>query len=311
MGVSFITQYARWSIVGATLLWAPAVAVSQGGAPVTIAPQAALDELLAADRGFSAASANTDLSAGFVSMLADDVMMPVQGIGLAKGKIQVVEALLGSIDSNVAARAEWTPVRGGLSADGQHGFTLGFMTLRPANGSPVPLKYISYWVKGPEGWRVVAYKRARRPRGDVPLDLMAPTLPARIAPPSSDLSVIAGYRKSLDQAERGFSADAQRIGLRAAFVKYGSRDAMNVGGASSPGFVVGAENIARAVSAGEPAGGSTVSWAPDNVIVASSGDLGVTIGVIHPNVPDGGKGFPFFTIWRRASPSAPWRYVAE
>jgi hypothetical protein len=49
------------------------------------------------------------------------------------------------------------------------------------------------------------------------------------------------------------------------------------------------------------------------VIVASSGDLGVTIGMIHPNTPRAGQpaNFPFFTIWRRANPTAPWRYVAE
>jgi hypothetical protein len=69
------------------------------------------------------------------------------------------------------------------------------------------------------------------------------------------------------------------------------------------------------VSEGEPATGSSVSWAPDHdVIVASSGDLGVTIGTIVTNEPDstGAKqSFPFFTVWRRAGPDQPWRYVAE
>ena len=57
----------------------------------------------------------------------------------------------------------------------------------------------------------------------------------------------------------------------------------------------------------------SLAWAPDRVIVASSGDLGVTIGMIHPNRPEAGQptNFPFFTIWRRPSASAPWRYVAE
>ena len=297
-------------MVGILLLWAPRLAVSQGRAPAPDAAQAALDELLAADRSFSAASAASDLAGGFASMLADDATMPVQGIGFAVGKAQVVDALRGSID-DLALRAEWSPVRGGLSADGQHGFTLGYMTLRQANGAPVPLKYISYWVKQPDGWRVVAFKRGRRPEGEVSLNLMAAALPARMTPPTSDPSVVAGFRKSLDQTERAFSKDAQRIGLRAAFVKYGGPDAVNMGGASAPVFVVGPENIGRTVSAGQPDGGSTLSWAPDRVLVASSGDLGVTIGVIHPNVPDGGKGFPFFTIWRRQSPRAPWRYVAE
>ena len=245
-------------------------------------------------------------------MLADDVVMPVPGDLFAEGKSKVIEALRGSPD-NLTARVDWTPVRGGLSADGQHGFTLGFMTLRQTDGTRVLFKYLSYWVKQPLGWRVVAYKRGRRPEGDVSLIPMPPALPARLVPASTEPGVIAGFRDSLDQAERAFSAEAQRIGLGAAFVKYGSTDAINLGGASSPGFVVGSENIGRLVSAGQPAAGSTLSWGPDRVIVASSGDLGVTIGVIHSNAaaPEGTRGFPFFTIWRRASPGAPWRYVAE
>ena len=85
------------------------------------------------------------------------------------------------------------------------------------------------------------------------------------------------------------------------------------GGATSAGLMVGSENIARLVGAGGPATGSAVSWAPDRVLVASSGDLGVTIGMIHSNAPAAGQPstFPFFTIWRRPSPPAPWRYVAE
>ena len=48
--------------------------------------------------------------------------------------------------------------------------------------------------------------------------------------------------------------------------------------------------------------------------VASSGDLGVSIGTIHPNHPDANgqsNSFPFFTVWRRDGPNAPWRYIAE
>ena len=135
-----------------------------------------------------------------------------------------------------------------------------------------------------------------------------------MARPSTDAKAVAAFTESLDRAERAFSRDAQRIGLGAAFVQYGSPDAVNMGSANDAGFVVGPENIGRLVSAGEPATGSSVSWAPDRVIVSSSGDLGVTIGTIRPNAPAPGSqrvGYPFFTVWRRASPGDPWRYVAE
>ncbi|HVH38096.1 MAG TPA: hypothetical protein VM757_05870, partial [Sphingomicrobium sp.] len=62
-------------------------------------------------------------------------------------------------------------------------------------------------------------------------------------------------------------------------------------------------------------GPSTIHWAGDHkVLVASSGDLGITFGMIHRDQPPPAgqpASFPFFTIWRRAAPDQPWRYVAE
>ena len=56
---------------------------------------------------------------------------------------------------------------------------------------------------------------------------------------------------------------------------------MNMGGAARSAFVVGPDSIGAVVGQGEPATGSSVSWAPDQgVLVASSGDLGVTIGTM-------------------------------
>ena len=296
------------------VLCAPCIVASQDGASSRVSPQTALNELLTADRGFSEASAHTDLIAGLSAMFADDVAMPIPGNQLVEGRAKVIEALRSNAD-NAKSRIEWVPVRGGVSGDGQHGFTLGYMTLHGPDATKTPLKYLAYWVKRAEGWRVVAYKRSRRAEGQVSLEPMTPALPARMVSPAADTNVITAFRESLDQTERAFSRDAQRIGIGAAFAQYCSADAINMGGATDAGFVVGSENIGRMVAAHAPATGSAVSWAPDKVIVASSGDLGVTIGWIHPNAAaaDGTRapGFPFFTIWRRASATGAWRYIAE
>ena len=50
---------------------------------------------------------------------------------------------------------------------------------------------------------------------------------------------------------------------------FGRADAVNMGG-PRPDFVRGADSISVAVSANEPSTGSSVSWGPDQVIVASS-----------------------------------------
>jgi ketosteroid isomerase-like protein len=275
-------------------------------------PQAAVDELLAADRAFSTASAKTDVVAGLSAMFADDVVMPVPSGQFAEGKAAATAALAANAD-NAKSRIEWTPVRGGISADGQHGFTIGFMTLRRADGTAMPLKYLAYWVKQSAGWRVVAYKRTRAASAAPSLAPMPPILPERMVAASPDTAAIARHQATLDEAERSFSNEAHRIGLGAAFAKYGSPDAVHLGPPTEAGLVVGVEKISRSVSEAQPPTGSTLSWAPDHVIVASSGDLGVTIGMIRPDAPAAGQpaAFPFFTIWRRPAADAPWRYVAE
>ena len=284
----------------------------RAGQGATESPQAAVDALLSTDRAFSAASARTDLVTGLSAMFAPDVVMPFPPGQLADTAARATDALRANPD-NPPSKIEWTPVRGGLSADGQHGFTFGFMTWHRADGTDVGLKYLAYWVKRVEGWRVVAYKRGRRADGTPPLALMAPALPASLVPASADPAVVARHRDSLDQAERAFSRDAQTIGLGPAFAQYGSADAVNMGGPMDVGFVVGSEAIGKAVGGG--GAGSPVSWAPDKVVVASSGDLGVTIGYIRPNAPPAGGSaaprVPFFTVWRRASANAPWKYIAE
>jgi ketosteroid isomerase-like protein len=276
-------------------------------------PQAALDQLLAADRAFSAASAKTDLVAGLSAMFADDVVMPVPGGQFAAGKGAATAALAANAD-NATSRIDWTPVRGGISADLQHGFTLGFMTLHRPDGADAPLKYLAYWVKKPEGWRVAAYKRTRSAAPASSLPKLDPVLPARAVAPSKDSAAIARYKATLDEAERSFSRDARRIGLGAAFAQYGSADAIHLGPPTETGLVVGVDNVARLVAGQDPLNTpAMIAWGPDKSIVASSGDFGVTIGLIRPDAPAAGQpaAFPFFTIWRRPGVDAPWRYIAE
>ena len=287
--------------------------VSARPAPAATSPQAVVDELLAADRAFAAAAASTDVAGALEPMLLDDVIMPLPDRRFAMTRAEAVQFLRTNPD-NAGAHLGWAPIRGGISADGQHGFTFGYMSLHRAAGDSVPLKYMAYWVRTPAGWRVAAYKRARRPAGDVSLAMMPPALPAQLVPPTIDVAVIERHRESLDAAERSFSNVAQHMGLGPAFQMTGRADAVNMGGPSSPEFVVGADAIGRSIGANAPVGSSPVSWAPDvRVLVASSGDLGVTIGYIRSNDPNApaNSAAPFFTIWRRSTAQDPWRYIAE
>ena len=277
-------------------------------------PPVVMDELLAADRAFSAASATTDLVSGLSAMFAPGVAMPIPGSKFSTSSVEAIATLRSNAD-NAKSRTDWIPAGGGVSADGRQGFTWGYMTVRKPDGSVAPLKYLSYWVKRPEGWRVIAFKRRARPAGPASLSALALSLPAQSVAPSTDAALLERYRASLDRTERAFSDDSQVVGLGVAFARYGRPDSVNMGGTDDAAFIVGSEAIGMFVSEGKPAEPSTLEWAPDRTIVATSGDLGVTIGLIRQKAPDAGSAapqvFPFFTVWQRANPQEPWRYIAE
>jgi ketosteroid isomerase-like protein len=288
-----------------------AVALAQSATP-----QSVLDELLAADRAFAAAAAKTTAVPALTAMFAEDVAMPtsVPTPGFARGRTQAAEALKANPD-NAQGRLTWAPIRGGVSADGRHGFTVGYMRLTRPDGSQQPIKYVAYWVKQGDGWRVAVYKRVLADQAPTVHDLMAPALPSEIVAPTTDPATIARHKATLEAAEKAFSDEAQTIGLGPAFAKHGSADAVNVGPRTSPTFVVSAAAIGKAVGAGSEGKPSPIAWAADEgSVVASSGDLGVTFGFIRQNAtPAGGQpnAVPFITIWRRANANAPWRYIAE
>lgn len=289
------------------LLALVSIGVSTAIAPIS--PQSAADELLAADRAFAAAAREKDIIPALTTMFAANVIATI-GPNVVTGTANVVEALKAN-PLNTAGRIEWRPARVSVSGDGTHGFTAGFMTARRADGATQPLKYLAYWVKQNDGWRVQVYKRsiAKQP---APAMAVTYVLPKQIAPASAALE---RDRESLAEAERSFSRDAQTMGLTAAFKKYGDPQAINLGPGDVAGFLVGNEQIGEGVGRGSPTNSSPLHWGPDQTIIAGSGDFGVTIGYLVQNQPGpDGKPLPripFFTIWKRDTPAAPWKYIAE
>jgi ketosteroid isomerase-like protein len=282
----------------AALALAPSLAAAQ---------QKELNELLAADRAYSSAAAKTDLTSGVSAMFADDVVM-VNGPTRSHvwGKEKVTDALK-AVPANAHAKVEWTPVRAGISADGQQGFTFGYMTVRDSAGTEMPLKYLAYWVKQAGGWRVAAYKRSRRPPGAVSMEMLAPSVPVKTVAPVSDAAVIEKHKLSLAAAEQAFSDESAVIGVGPAFAKWGHDDAMNMG--SKPEFTIGAKAISESVEVPPITIPSELTWKSDQVIVASSGDLGVSIGIIRRR-DDPSVSIPFFTVWRKGT-DGKWKYIAE
>ena len=269
-------------------------------------PRTLASELVAADRAFSQAGAKANIVDAIGSMLTENAVMPTPKLDFAIGKSAIVDTLKAN-PANAAATAEWSPVRAGISADGTQGFTYGFMFIHEAGKPDRRAKYLSYWVKRPEGWRVAFYKRAASPEGGTLTTRLDPAIPVQMVEP--DPQRLQENLASLKAAEQAFSDRAQEVGVGPAFAEFGSEDAMNMGSGSD--FTFGNTAIAKLVGEGNT---TPITWGPDKgALVASSGDLGVTWGFIRPKEVKAGDpaAFPFFTIWRKAAPDLPWRYVAE
>lgn len=291
-------------------VWLPLLLATAacGGAPQLPTPQEAVAELLAQDLAFAEASGRTDVVRGVEPMLAPDAFVAVPGRGWVRGRDEVLAALARDT-TNLTARLNWAPIRGGVSADGTHGFTYGYMTLHRADSVTVPMKYLAYWVRGDSGWRLLSWRRRPRAAGEVATAIVPPFAPAVAM--AHDSAAVTAHAASVAAAEQAFSDEAQRIGLAAAFARHGRPDAINIGTPDQASFVVGAEAIAAMVGQGEEnPSASSVSWSADHALAASSGDLGITFGMIRPNSGEG-PAFPFFTVWAREDASQPWRYIAE
>jgi hypothetical protein len=273
-------------------------------------PQANAEAVLAADRAFAAAAARAATPVDALAAMFDaDIAIP-GGPALIIGRDAVL-AQFRAAPAWQSGNVTWHPVRGGISADGTQGFTYGYLTVTAGDPARRERKYLAYWVRRPEGWRVAAWRQIPLQPGGTPTATQAPLLPAFAAAPSADPAVAQRHQASLAAAEQAFSDRAQAIGLAAAFREYGRPDAVNLG-AGQAAFVTGAAAISAGVDNGEAT--SPVRWSTTRALVASSGDLGVSMGVIHRNTPgtDGRPdSFSFFTIWRRDAPDGDWRYLAE
>ena len=271
-------------------------------------PKSAVNELLAADLTFSVDAAKAaDPVAGISAMLDEEVVMPSPK-GHAIGRDAVV-ALFRENPSYKEGIVSWSPIRAGISADGTQGFTYGFLTVGSGDPAKRNRKYLSYWVKRGDGWRVVAYRQIPREAGNVSTDMFEPSLPAFKPKGKQNPRNSVRNQASLAAAEKAFSDRAQVVGLKKAFGEYGRKDAMNM--YAGAGFAYGLDAVTANFKEEGPA---KIHWSTEKSYVALSGDLGVSIGMIRPNTPPKAgepEGFPFFTVWKRDTPDAPWRYIAE
>ena len=103
----------------------------------------------------------------------------------------------------------------------------------------------------------------------------------------------------IEKAERAFAADGLALGVRDSFLKHMADDAI----VFRPGPVNAKALYEKRPSSKTP----RLEWWPQKVVIARSGDLGLSVG---PWAIDGKRGGYYATIWRK-EPGGQWKWIYD
>jgi ketosteroid isomerase-like protein len=272
--------------------------------------EAAHDELLRADIARADSVTRQGMPEGIASNLTEDVVYLRGGLPILRGR-DAAKAIAAAESLAAPFAVRWQPVRAEASRDGLSGYSYGYTIVSTvAGGAPVIRvdRYIAYWRRLPAGWRIAAYAETY---GAPPpaLALQAQTESAVL--PNVAMEKRTGALEAIRAADEQFSEDAAKLGTGVAFGRYAATDAQIFSG---PGeFISGPHAIAE--SFGPPTEKNTLVWHPVHGEVASSGDLGFTVGnaVFNGVREDGAKIERFskyLTVWKKQRDGS-WRYVVD
>jgi ketosteroid isomerase-like protein len=208
---------------------------------------------------------------------------------------------------NARSRAVLTIVQLDVSADGNDGYSYGYLDVIRPNGDTLPGSFKAYWRRSANGdWRALAFGRGRREKGAYSMlpDSLRPTARSYKSWPMRDTA--EGWA-TLQRTETAFS-DSSATSIKAAFMAFAAPDAGKIDGAR---YVFGREAIGRGFD-NPPADFAGIAWRAERGTVSGSNDLGFNFGpVVRRNAPaTAPQGGGFFTIWRRQA-NGEWRYVVD
>ena len=265
---------------------------------------AALDQMVEAERAFARRASEHGVRDAFITFLAAD-SISVQPYGNAR---QQWEARPAPAPDAKLARLQWEPRTGDIAASGELGWLTGGFRVVPPAGEPRYGCYFSVWEKQASGdWRV---------RLDVGIDTPGPTpFPApgftRVAgtgsraqdgeksnrPPAS--------LEELTQADRALAADAAARSTASALLARLNPHARIHRTGRHP--LTSRQAIADLFASTPP---PDVTFEPAvDARVAASGDLGWTIGRYAPKSGAGESGY-YVRVWKRDA-AGRWTIAAD
>ena len=278
------------------VVWILAVFAALPSLAVTVDRQAALNAVVAAEQAFSKASVEKGTRAAFLQYLADDSVVFAPGPVSGKDTWQSRPAQ--------PSLLSWHPVQADVSLAGDLGYTTGPWELRSRDKSdPKVVRgfYTTVWRRQADGSYKVQFDAGcstPAPPASATAVKIAKASPAVVENPPK-LEDESRGKATLLRADRAF-AEAAAKGAAAAYAAVLAADARLHREGALP--VVSKKAILQTLSA-HPA---KVGWLPVQARIASSGDLGYTLGKEQVGVEQG----YYLRIWKKQADGA-WKVVLE
>jgi ketosteroid isomerase-like protein len=269
------------------------------------------DSLLAADAARGDVATRQGLASAVPTWLDGNVVYLRTGAPILYGR----SAALTVLGDGAPERStyQWRPLGGGVSLDGQGGYTYGIATTAVPNAEGAPTvrldRYLAFWRRGPDHiWRIIAYADVGGPPPGPNVQV-----PSAEFPPT--LTIPRGRRadavRQVREADSAFALAADLQGTGIAFATYVAPQGVVFSGSE---IVIGTDAV-RALYDEQQRAGGTLNWRPVYADAVESGDLGWTVGeyvftgrgINGSVVQRFGK---YLTIWKK-QPDGDWRFVVD
>jgi hypothetical protein len=242
---------------------------------------------------------------GMLALFDPDVVFLRAGVPATYGR-EAARVLFAAESHPSRSAPVWEPLGGGVSYDLRSAYSFGIAARGAPTGTRLE-RYIAFWQRGrAQPWRIVAYAEVNGLPG-VEVSLTADQLSPPVRQLSREAAEAAARIRGVDSL---FSDLADRMGTAYAFSNTVAPYGAVFGGTR---LIVGPDAVNEFYKTQN--GGTALTWRPVFGSVATSGDLGFTIGeyIATGRGPSGaavqrfGK---YLTVWHRQSDGG-WKFVVD
>jgi ketosteroid isomerase-like protein len=292
--VSTMRTRSTLSALAASLLAACATGLS--------APDAALDDLFAAERAFARDSTERGIRAAFLDHFATDGLDFRPGPGIMRERMRALSAP----GDPLALLLDWSPQAGAVAHAGDLGYTTGPFSLTNQRDASVPARYgyfFSVWRRENGAWRVALDAGVSTPAAPPPDSLAA--APDKGATGLVRASAGGRGKEALLALERGARSLDPDPAEAASYFELLSNSVRIFREGSYA--IVGADAARKALAAT----GRRVVWTPAGAGVSASDDLAYTYGRFVRFIGSSEEASGYYVhVWQRDG-SDTWRIAAD